>query len=382
MRHDFLRALPVLIALWVGVAAAHGEEPALNNALNERIVFIHHSLGVDLETTIFKPDGDGPFPLAIINHGKSPGNTHFQARARYIVASRELVRRGYVVAIPMRAGFSRSTGNYVEGGCNIAGNGDRQAQYLHSALDYMAQQPYVDRSRIIVMGQSHGGLTAMAFAGETYPGVRGIVNFAGGLRLVASECSGWQQSLVQAYQKYGHSARIPSLWFFGENDSYFGPDLAKRMYNAFAQAGGKAKIVNYGPFKNDAHNMFSDRDGLAIWWPQTEAFLASVGMPTQLVQHPLAEDPALEALADAKRIPYVKANCANIYGSFLDADYPRAYAISADSHCGYAFGGEDPKKRAVEFCQRLAKEECELYAVDNALVWKGERISTGAGEGR
>ncbi len=379
MRHDFLRALLVLIALFVGPAASRGEEPPLNKALNERIVFIHHSLGVDLETTIFKPDGDGPFPLAIINHGKSPGNPHFQARARYIVASRELVRRGYVVAIPMRAGFASSTGNYFDGGCNIAGNGDRQAQYLRSALDYMTRQPYVDGSRIVVMGQSHGGLTAMAFADEAYPGVRGIVNFAGGLRLVASECSGWQQSLVQAYQQYGRDARIPSLWFFGENDSYFGPDLAKQMYNAFSGAGGKAKMISFGPFKNDAHNLFSDRDGLAIWWPETAAFLAAVGMPTQLAQHPLPQpqDPTLEALADAKRIPYVKANCANIYSLFLDSDYPRAYAISADSHCGYAFGGEDPKKRAIEFCQRLAKEECKLYAIDDALVWKEERVSTG-----
>ena len=28
---------------------------------------------VDLETTIFRPAGDGPFPLVVINHGKSPG---------------------------------------------------------------------------------------------------------------------------------------------------------------------------------------------------------------------------------------------------------------------------------------------------------------------
>jgi dienelactone hydrolase len=376
MQYLLLCAWLVLTTLRGGFAAAGVEDPALNKALNERIVFIHHSAGVDLETTIFTPDGDGPFPLAVINHGKSPGDPQFQARARYIVASRELVRRGYAVAIPMRAGFARSSGSYVEGGCNITGNGLRQAEYVRTVLDYMTKQSYVDRSHIVLMGQSHGGLTAMAFAAEGYEGVRGIINFAGGLRLVSSECSGWQQSLVQAYRKYGHNAGIPSLWFFGENDSYFSPELARRMYGAFSRSGGRARMIAYGAFKNDAHNLFVDRDGLAIWWPETENFLASVGMPVRPAQHLLTEDPALKALADAKRIPYVKANCANVYGLFLDADYPRAYAISADSHCGYAYGGEDPKKRAIEFCQRVAGKECKLYAVDDALVWKGEQLST------
>ena len=27
------------------------------------------------------------------------------------------------------------------------------------------------------------------------------------------------------------------------------------------------------------------------------------------------------------------------------------------------------EKRAVDICQRLAKEPCRLYAVDNSIVW-------------
>jgi hypothetical protein len=159
------------------------------------------------------------------------------------------------------------------------------------------------------------------------------------------------------------------LWFYGENDSYFNPDLVKRMYAAFSEAGGKARLIAYGPFKGDSHGTFSDRDGLSIWWPETDAFLTSLGLPTALLPRAASEDPVLAALEDTKRIPHINSACTRTYNLFLDADYPRAYAISADGHCGYAYGGEDPRKRAVEFCQKRAQEPCRLYAVDNGVVW-------------
>ena len=346
------------------------QQPLLNKSLNERVVMVRHGFGVELETTIFKPNGDGPFPLAVINHGKEFGDSRFQPRSRYIVAARELVRRGYVVAIPMRAGFSKSSGTYVDGGCNIAGNARHQATYLRSALDHMAKEPYVDRTRIVIIGQSHGGLTSMAFVSEPYDGLRGIINFAGGLRLTSSQCFDWQSSLVSAFRTFGEAARYPTLWFYGENDSYFEAPLAKRMHEAYSAAGGKAQLVAYGAFKGDAHRTFSDGDGLKIWWPEAERFLQTLGLPTTVLPRGVSEDPELAALSDTKRIPFIQDNCARSYHVFLDSDYPRAYAISADGQCGYAYGGEDPKKRAVEFCQRRARETCQLYAVDNNVIWK------------
>lgn len=74
---------------------------------------------LELETTIFKPPGDGPFPLVVINHGKALGKPAFQSRARYLAQSAEFVKRGYVVALPMRQGFSKSGGAYIGGGCNV-----------------------------------------------------------------------------------------------------------------------------------------------------------------------------------------------------------------------------------------------------------------------
>ena len=364
------RALALIAALLCSPVGSLAQEKLLNRSLNESIVFVRHGPGVELETTIFRPDGDGPFPLAVINHGKEFGDPRFQPRARYIVAARELVRRGYAVAIPMRAGFSKSSGQYVGGGCNIAGNGRQQAAYLRSALDYLTKQPYVDRSRIVIFGQSHGGLTAMAFSTEPYEGVKGILNFAGGLRLTGTQCFDWENVLVSAFRDFGRRSRVPTLWFYGDNDSYFAIALARRMHEGFVAGGGQGQLVAYGAFKSDSHRLFGDRDGLKIWWPEAERFLQGLGMPVAVLPRSAPQDPELAALSDKSRIPHIRQSCAGVYDVFLDQDYPRAFAISPDAYCGYAYGGEDPKKRALDNCQRLAKEPCRLYAVDNAIVWQ------------
>src|SRR5476651_253819 len=49
--------------------------PVVEANLNESVIEVP-SGDVSLETTIFKPDGPGPFPMVVFNHGKLPGNAH------------------------------------------------------------------------------------------------------------------------------------------------------------------------------------------------------------------------------------------------------------------------------------------------------------------
>ena len=61
------------------VLAACAVQPAaepLAPSLREEVITLSLPERPDLtlETTLFKPPGDGPFPLVIINHGKSPGD--------------------------------------------------------------------------------------------------------------------------------------------------------------------------------------------------------------------------------------------------------------------------------------------------------------------
>lgn len=266
------------------LAAAHASETA-PAGISETIVEVPKSAGIftlKLETTVYKPAGDGPFPLIVLNHGKARGKAAFQARARYSEQAAALVARGYVVAIPMRQGFSKSGGAYIGSGCNVEANGIIQAEDVVAALDYMTAQPYVDRNRIVVMGQSHGGLTTLAFGTIAYPGVRGLVNFAGGLR--NDTCADWEGNLVRAFETYGRQSRYPSLWFYGDNDSYWPKPMPDRMFAAYTSAGGKDRLVDFGNFKSDSHGMFASHAGLAIWLPQVDAFLRELGLPAGPVQ--------------------------------------------------------------------------------------------------
>jgi hypothetical protein len=62
----------ILLCLTLLPSLAIEQELVLDYRLNERIVPI--PAGPDkqamMETTVFKPNGPGPFPLLIINHGK------------------------------------------------------------------------------------------------------------------------------------------------------------------------------------------------------------------------------------------------------------------------------------------------------------------------
>ena len=90
---------------------------------------------VELETTLFKPPGDGPFPVLIMNHGKARGSPRQQERDRFVAVSREFVKRGYAVVVPMRKGFARSSGQYADDGCNLTVNGQNQANDVQGVVE-------------------------------------------------------------------------------------------------------------------------------------------------------------------------------------------------------------------------------------------------------
>ncbi len=355
----------ILCVASLGAAA----DSVLNKSLNEEIVFIPDKsayFGATLETTFFRPSGSGPFPLVVINHGKEAGNPRFQPRARYLIAAREFVRRGYAVMVPMRNGFSRSSGHYISSGCNIESNGLMQAKDVRVALDYAKELAYVDAGRVLVMGQSHGGLTTLALGADPYPGVLGLVNFAGGLR--TNTCAAWERSLVAAFAAYGEKSRLPTLWFYGDNDSYWSKETSAAMFSAYVGAGGKARMVAFGTFKgSDAHGMFGHRDGLAIWWPEVEKFLLELGLPTQRVPRTETNDPVSFRLQAAAATLNLSERCRTLFRTFLDVDYPRAFAVSETS-CGYAYGGDNPKQRALDLCRGKNDAQCRLFVVDDGTV--------------
>lgn len=383
-KHNAKKSRTISAALGIAVFASSlfatsfaARAETLDTALNEQVVMVPAHSGasnLQLETTIFKPPGNGPFPLVIMNHGKALGDPRNQSRDRFIIVSREFVKRGYAVVIPMRKGFSKSTGEYIEYGCNMTAHGQEQADDLQSTLEYLRTQPWADSQRVVVAGQSYGGLTAMAFGTRHFPGVKGLINFAGGLKVHGGNCR-WQDSLVQAFSTFGADTggSLPSLWFYGENDHHFGPQLAARLRDAYVRAGGNAKLITYGPFRKDAHGMVATRDGVKIWWPETEKFLRELGMPTETVLA-LEDDVTIPevqyaAIDNVEAIPYLHESGRQQYRAFLNKSMPRAFAVSSTGAWSWAEEGDDPVATALADCRKHSNAPCKLYAVDNQVVW-------------
>ncbi len=366
----------VALSVVGGIAWAQDVAPAPE--LGESIVFIKNDrlFPVDLETTVFRPEGAGPFPVVIINHGKETGNNRLQPRARYLPAVREFLQRGYAVVLPMRQGFSKSGGAAVGEGCNIAGNGEAQADEIRPVVAWIEKQTWADASRMVMLGQSHGGLTTLAYAQKPHPGVKLFVNFAGGLKFT-NNCM-WEFALKDAFASYGARTRVPSLWFYGENDSYFPPVVIGPAYQAYVKAGGQAEMVAFGSFGVDAHGMFSSYDGLPIWWQRVEDKLQSLNLPTAVVHPQYARAKRMSAPApsgfasvdDAEKLPHVPQAGRDGYRAFLQRPTPRAFSIAPSGAWGWAHGGEDPLQRAQDNCNRKGKGDCRLYAVDDQTVWK------------
>ena len=369
------------LALALATTLGFAQPVAVDAELNESVQVITKKSGlfpIDLETTIYKPDGDGPFPIAVINHGKAPGNPRFQDRYRPTLAVRYFIRRGYAVVVPMRQGFSRSSGSYIGADCNVESNGRVQAEDVRAVLDHVVAQPWANKEHIIVVGQSHGGWTTLAFGSQGYPGVKGLVNFAGGVR--QDQCPNWKEALAGAAAGYARDTRLPSIWFYGDNDSYFDPATWRAMFEEYNKAGGgQAQLVAFGNFGADAHALFATRSGMPIWQPALSKFLASIeprlaeAAPPVVGSVPLAAASDTAALRDGSNLPHVGAKGRAAYQTYLaKKDRPKAFAIAPNGSWGWAGGGKEPLRKAVANCNRSGQGKCRLYAVDEAIVWKSE----------
>ena len=259
-----------LLGLEARAAAAIGDwidgkklsPPAAENErsfLNEKVIMIPwrgDGGDIRLQTTVYKPDGPGPFPLAVISHGvpfEKVLESEIKSRHRFCLQSEEFVKRGFAVAIPMRRGYGRSGGSKNEAYGNIAAFGLEDARDIRSTIDFMRREPYVDGKRIVLVGQSGGGLASLAYGSLADPDVKGIINFAGGLRVRKDM---WEFDMASAFGIYAKTTRIPSLWFYTANDSYFSPTTAGLAYDEYRKSGGQARLIALPPFKTGRPHSF------------------------------------------------------------------------------------------------------------------------------
>jgi dienelactone hydrolase len=143
-------------------------------------------------------------------------------------------------------------------------------------IDYMTEQKLAKPDSAIVIGQSAGGWGAIALSSENLPSVKAIITFAAGRggRVGGkpnNNCA--PDKLVEAAASFGRTARVPMLWFYIENDTYFGPDLSRRMHQAYTAAGGNAEYHLMPPFGAEGHFFIDSPDAIPQWSPLVTQFL-------------------------------------------------------------------------------------------------------------
>jgi len=290
MQKIFLQILLSLTLTSVGMRLpARAAEPAAPQ-IREEIFAL--PLPTPILAYVVRPAGNGPLPLVIMNHGVSldPRERSFFPLIEFRDAALWLARRGYIVVAPIRPGYGAGALDIPErgiyslflsnvGNCanpNFRDPGLAIATLDNWIIDFMAGQKLIVPNDVVVVGQSGGGWGAIALSSLNPPAVRAMIVFAGGRGghlegKPNNNCA--PDKLVEATGEFGRTSRIPMLWIYTENDTFFGPRLSKRMYDAFTAAGGNAEYHLLPAYGSDGHFMVDSRDATQIWGPLVSEFL-------------------------------------------------------------------------------------------------------------
>jgi dienelactone hydrolase len=241
---------------------------------------------------VVRPIGPGPFPLLIMNHGVSLNQQEraFFPLVEFRDAATWFARRGYLVVAPSGSGYGAGALDAPERGLYslfYSKIGRCENPNFHNAglavalvdkwiIDFMVDEKVAVPDTAVVVGQSAGGWAAIALSSQNISGVRAIIAFAAGRggRVGGkpnNNCA--PDRLVLATGEFGRTARTPMLWIYSENDTFFGPELSRRMHEAYTTAGGSAEYHMLPPFGSDGHFLIDSADSIALWAPLVSAFL-------------------------------------------------------------------------------------------------------------
>jgi dienelactone hydrolase len=336
-----------------------------------------------LEALLIRPARAGRYPLALISHGASGNAQERQEMTPYGFYRQaiEFARHGFAALVVMRRGYGGSGGSFAEGhSCcearTFLGSAKESADDLRAATAAMQRRNDVTTQGMIAVGVSGGGLASITLASDPPPGLAAVISFAGGLARAERQANDAhaasdEASLVDAFGTLGAGSRIPMLWIYAANDSYFRPEFAHRLLAAFTSGGGHATLIDAPAFSTDGHLLFSS--GTAMWPKMVDDFLREQKLGSRDVLPPpaLPPLPAPPRLSDKGRASFV---------DYLTAGAHKAFAVAPGGAFGYWSGTRSPetaRNRAISNCAANAPD-CAIYAVDNALAGAEARLKPAA----
>lgn len=232
-----------------------------------------------LHGIIYRPAASGRHVTVLFNHGSGTDYTREIAAVGPVYA-----RLGFVFFAPARRGqwLSTETGQYIVDSLDavekVKGEAARdpllvelmkgpQLADVRAARDYIVAQPFVNPQRIVVAGNSFGGIVTV-FASADLDGLYAAVDFAGAAQTWAGAPT-LQAAMIEAVR---HS-RIPIFFGQAQNDYDLTPS---RAMSAAMTAAGRPNLLRifpaFGISTPEGHSF--GYFGGAIWGPDLAAFLA------------------------------------------------------------------------------------------------------------
>lgn len=210
--------------------------------------FVTYSSGeYTLKGHLCRPDGNGPFPAVIYNHG-GLGTTIGGAPSETCAA---LAKAGYVGFSPIRRPTKPLSGHLED---------------VMAAVNYLKGRTFIDSSKIGIMGFSRGGMLTYQAAARSKD-FKAVVIMA-----TAMGRGGRGLDLHDA-----DSINVPVLALVAENDTgshrtqgMNTVEGTKKLSRALEEAGKDVKLIVYPPYGSDGHTFFFS---VGDYWPDIINFL-------------------------------------------------------------------------------------------------------------
>ncbi|MCP3374351.1 dienelactone hydrolase family protein [Bradyrhizobium cajani] len=189
-----------------------------------------------LHAQLYKPEGEGPFPVVIALHGCDGLSGHSDSvLPRYRDWAERLLKAGHAVLLPDSYG-SRELGPQCRvKETHVKARRERVADIAASRA-WLMKQTWVARSRVSLMGWANGASALLwavrpqSAARDATPDFRAAIAFYPDCRISAG--LGW-------------STRVPTLVLIGANDDVSSPPACRQMVDGAHGRSALARIVVY-----------------------------------------------------------------------------------------------------------------------------------------